>query len=259
MILFVDRAMATMLGPGSVAALSYADHLTLLVVQFSGLAVSTVLFPGLAEKVSNGDLKSAERELADAVTLVFQIALPASVGLILLRTPIVQVLFEHGAFDAQATSLVSAPILWYSFAVLVDALCQPLWRVVYVKRSGWTVVAINSLQTTIRLLFNFLLIPRFGYIGLAISAAIGLTVQVLALAWWTKRTFGFRLNASNWGKIIQITIAALFALMASGLLYTATKTTSPFFIVFVCSACGALVYILILYLSKYARRFFYGG
>jgi putative peptidoglycan lipid II flippase len=259
MILFVDRAMATMLGPGSVAALSYADHLTLLVVQFSGLAVSTVMFPGLAEKVVSGDLKSAGRELADALTLVFEMALPASVGLILLRTPIVQVLFEHGAFDAQATSLVSAPILWYSFAVLADALCQPLWRVVYVKRSGWTVVAINGLQTTIRLVCNFLLTPRLGYIGLALSATIGLTVQVLALAWWTKSTFGFRFNASNWGKIIQITIAALFALMASGLLYNAAKANSPVFIVFVCSGCGALVYIVTLYLSKNVRRFFYGG
>jgi putative peptidoglycan lipid II flippase len=259
MILFVDRAMATMLGPGSVAALSYADHLTLLVGQLSGLAVSTVMFPGLAEKVVSGDLKSAERELADALILIFEMALPASAGLILLRTPIVQVLFEHGAFDAQATILVSAPILWYSIAVLADAFCQPLWRVVYVKRSGWTVVAINGLQTTIRLVCNFLLTPRLGYIGLAISATIGLTVQVLALAWWTKSTFGFRVNARNWGKITQITIAALFALMASGLLYNAAKTNSPVFIVFLCSICGALVYILILYIFKNGRRIFYGG
>ncbi len=258
-ILFIDRAMATMLGPGSVAALSYADHLTLLVVQFSGLAVSTVLFPGLAEKVSSADLKSAGRELADAITLVFQIALPASIGLILLRTPIVQVLFEHGAFDAQATSLVSAPILWYSFAVLADSLCQPLWRVVYIKRSGWTVVAINGLQTSIRLVCNFLLIPRLGYIGLAISATIGLTIQVLALAWWTTSTFGFRFNASNWGKIIQITVAALCALLAAGLLYNAAKANSPILIVLLCSICGALVYILILYLSKIVRKLFYGG
>jgi putative peptidoglycan lipid II flippase len=259
MILFVDRAMATMLSPGSVAALSYADHLTLVIGQLSGLAVSTVLFPGLAEKVVSGDLKSAGQELADALTLVFQIALPATAGLILLRTPIVQVLFEHGAFDAQATSLVSAPILWYSIAVLADALCQPLWRVVYVKRSGWTVVAINGLQTTIRLVCNFLLIPWLGYIGLALSATIGLTVQVFALAWWTKSTYGFRFNANNWIKIIRTTIAVLFALLASCLLYNVAKSNSPIFIIFLCSLCGALVYILIIFLSKNVRRIFYGG
>lgn len=259
LILFVDRAMATMLGAGSVAALSYANQLTLVVGQLSGLAVSTVLFPGLAEKVMSGDLKSAGQELAGALTLVLKMALPASAGLILLRTPIVQVLFERGAFDAQATSLVSAPILWYSISVLADALCQPLWRVVYVKRSGWSVVAINGLQTAIRLVGNIVLTPWLGYIGLAVSATIGLILQVVALAWWTKRTFGFMFNTSNWREIAQTAIAAFLAITTSYLLYNAAKTFHPVLIVLVCSICGALVYILILYLSKNLRRVFYGG
>jgi putative peptidoglycan lipid II flippase len=259
LIIFVDRAMATMLGSGSVAALSYANQLTLVIVQLSGLAVSTVMFPGLAEKVMSGDLKSAGQELAGALTLVFKMALPASAGLILLRTPVVQVLFEHGAFDAQATSLVSAPILWYSISVLADALCQPLWRVVYVGRSGWTVVAINGLQTTIRLVFNFVLTPWLGYIGLAVSATIGLILQVVALALWTKSTFGFKFTASNRREIIQSVVAAFLAIATANLLYHAVKNIHPFLIVLTCSICGALVYILILYLSKYLRRVFYGG
>ena len=120
-------------------------------------------------------------------------------------------------------------------------------------------MAINGLQTTIRLACNFFLIPWLGYIGLALSAAIGLTVQVLALAWWIKSTYGFRFNTSNWGKIIQTTIAVLFALLATCLLYNVAKTNSPVLIIFLCSIFGALVYILILYLSKNVRRFFYGG
>jgi putative peptidoglycan lipid II flippase len=217
------------------------------------------MFPGLAEKVMSGDLKSAGQELAGALTLVFKMALPASAGLILLRTPVVQVLFEHGAFDAQATSLVSAPILWYSISVLADALCQPLWRVVYVGRSGWTVVAINGLQTTIRLVFNFVLTPWLGYIGLAVSATIGLILQVVALALWTKSTFGFKFTASNRREIIQSVVAAFLAIATANLLYHAVKNIHPFLIVLTCSICGALVYILILYLSKYLRRVFYGG
>lgn len=259
LILFIDRAMATMLGSGSVAALSYASHLTLLVGQLSGLAVSTVIFPGLAEKVVRGDLKSARQELAGALILIFKIALPASAALILLRTPIVQILFEHGAFDAKATSLVSAPILWYSIAVLADALCQPLWRVVYVKRSGWTVVAVNGLQTTIRLGCNLLLISWLGYIGLAISAAIGLTWQLVALTWWTKDRFGFKFSASNWHEIGKTAVAAFFALLTAGLLYNSAGKNSPVLVVLACSICGAFVYILILYFSKNLRRVFYGS
>ena len=258
LILFVDRAMATALGAGSAAALNYADHLTLVVVQLSGLAVSTVLFPNLADLVAGGDLALARRNLASALVLVWKIALPASAGLILLRTPLVHILFEYGAFDRQATALVSAPVIWYSIAVLADALCQPLWRAVYARRAGWTVVAINGLQTGIRLGANLALTPWLGYIGLAISAAIGLTFQIAALMWWAKRLFGFGMSSSNWLEIIRTVMAAFIALLASSILYNLANAAQPVLIVLACSICGTLIYVSTLYASKNLRKLPYG-
>ena len=65
-----------------------------------------------------------------------------------------RVLFEHGAFDQDDTTMVSAVIVWYAIAVLADALCQPLWRVIYAQRRVWTVLAVNGLQTGVRLFSN---------------------------------------------------------------------------------------------------------
>lgn len=258
-ILFIDRAMATTLGVGSVAALSYSNQLTQVIITLSGLAISTAMFPSLAEQVAGGDLQTAGKELTGALLLVFKMALPACAGLILLRTPIVQVLFEHGAFDAQATSLVSAPIVWYSIAAFADSLCQPLWRIVYINRSGWIVVAINGVQTIIRLMLNLLLAPWLGYIGLAVSAAIGLAIQLVALAWWTRSTFGFKLTNNNRREITQSIIAAFFALTISFLLYNATKSIPSILVILICSVSGAFVYILGLYMSNNFRRVFYGS
>ena len=189
-ILFVDRAMATSLGTGSVAALNYAYHLALVVGQLSGLAVSTVLFPRLAEQVASDDTAGARASLSGALRFVWAVGLPATCGLILLRAPIVRLLFEHGAFDQAATAAVSTPLIWYGLAVLADALCQPLWRVVYAQRSAWTVLAVNGLQTGIRLLGNLALTPTFGYNGLALSAALGLSVQAVVLWWLVRRRLG---------------------------------------------------------------------
>lgn len=194
LILFVDRAMATSLGAGSAAALNYAYHLALVVGQLSGLAVSTVLFPRLAEQVAGGDTVGARASLSGALRFVWAVGLPATCGLILLRTPLVRVLFEHGAFDQAATAAVSGPLVWYGLAVLADALCQPLWRVVYAQRSAWTVLAVNGLQTGLRLLGNLALIPAFGYNGLALSAAVGLSVQAIVLGWLVRRRLNYRRN-----------------------------------------------------------------
>jgi putative peptidoglycan lipid II flippase len=258
MILFVDRAMATDLGAGSAAALNYADHLTLVVVQLSGLAVSTVLFPNLADQIAGGDLALARRSLGSALILVWKIALPASVGLILLRTPLVRILFEHGAFDRQATTLVANPVIWYSIAVLADALCQPLWRVVYARRAGSTVVAINGLQTGIRLAANFAFAPWLGYIGLAISAAIGLTVQVFALMWWANKRFEFGITSSLWREVMRSAMAAFIALLASSILYNLASAAPPIFIVLACSFGGTLIYVSTLYGSRNLRKLPYG-
>jgi putative peptidoglycan lipid II flippase len=258
LILFVDRAMATALGAGSAAALNYADHLTLVVVQLSGLAVSTVLFPGLADLVASGDMTLARRSLASALILVWKIALPASAGLILLRTPLVRILLEYGAFDQQATALVSAPVIWYSIAVLADALCQPLWRAVYARREGWTVVAINGLQTGIRLGANLALTPWLGYIGLALSAAIGLTFQIAVLLWWARRLFGFGMTSSDWLEIMRAVLAASIALLASSILYNMANAAQPVLIVLACSICGTLIYVSTLYGSKSLRKLPYG-
>ncbi len=190
LILFIDRAMATTLGAGSAAALNYAYHLALAVGQLSGLAVSTALFPRLAEQVAAGDLPGARASLAGALRFTMAVGLPATLGLILLRVPLVQVLLEHGAFDAAATTAVSNVLPWYALAVLADALCQPLWRVVYAQRSMWTVLAVNSVQTFLRLIGNLALIPVSGYNGLAISAAGGLLIQAAILGGLVHRRLG---------------------------------------------------------------------
>jgi putative peptidoglycan lipid II flippase len=194
-ILLVDRAMATALGAGSVAALNYAYHVALVVGQLSGLAVATVVFPRLAEQISHGDLKAARASLSDALRFVRTIGLPATAGLILFRKAIMGLLFQHGAFDQAATTLVSGPLVWYALAVLADALCQPLWRAIYARRSMWTVLGVNTLQTGIRFACNVALIGSFGIEGLAFSAFLGLSTQAVVLGWLVMKRLGNRPHA----------------------------------------------------------------
>jgi putative peptidoglycan lipid II flippase len=209
LILFIDRAMATELGAGKAAALNYAYHLALVVGQVSGLAVSTALFPRLAEQVAEGNVKSVRADLSDALGFVLLIGLPAACGLVLMRTPLVRVLFEHGAFDQAATAAVSKPLMWYAIAVLVDALCQPFWRVVYALRNSWTVLIVNGLQTGLRLVGNLALIPFIGYNGLALSAALGLSVQMLVLGWLIRRRLGNYLTWAWSRDTVRVLLAAV--------------------------------------------------
>jgi putative peptidoglycan lipid II flippase len=252
-ILLIDRAMATTLGAGSVATLNYAYRLALVVGQLSGLAVSTALFPRMAEQAANHDQAGLRSSLAGALRFVWMIGLPAASGLILLRTPLVQLIFEHGAFDRAATAEVSGVLIWYAVAVLADALCQPLWRVLYAQRTAWTVLAVNSLQTGIRILFNLALIGSLGYNGLAFSAAIGLTVQLVILGLLVRRRLGAFLTGRWWQGAFWILLATAAAALAVYLAAAQLSGSPALVTLLISGALGGAIYLSILRLvTRYA-------
>jgi putative peptidoglycan lipid II flippase len=234
------------LGAGSAAALNYAYHLALVVGQLSGLAVSTALFPRLAEQVAGNDAPGARAGLASALRFAWTVGLPATCGLILLRVPLVRVLFERGAFDPAATAAVSEPLVWYGLAVLADALCQPLWRVVYAQRSAWTVLAVNGLQTGIRLLGNLALIPACGHSGLALSAAIGLSVQAAVLGWLVRRWLGTYLTRTWWGDAARVALASAVAAGAVGLMAARLSAAPATVTLLAGGTLGGLAYLAVL-------------
>jgi len=254
LILFVDRAMATSLGAGSAAALNYAYHLALVVGQLSGLAVSTALFPRLAEQVAGDDTTGLRASLAGALRFVWAVGLPAACGFILLRTPLVGVLFERGAFDQTATVAVSGPLVWYVLAVLADALCQPLWRVVYVQRSAWTVLAVNGLQTGLRLIGNLALVPIFGYTGLALSAALGLSLQALVLGWLVRRRLGTYLTGAWWCDAACVALAAAVGALATYLLTAQLFAVPALMTLVVSGILGGIAYLMTLWFLKHWRN-----
>ena len=242
-ILLVDRAMATALGGGSAAALNYAYHLALVIGQLSGLAVSTALFPHLAEQVAGNCISGMRASLADALRFVWTIGLPAACGLILLRTPLVRLLFEHGAFSPAATGAVTGPLVWYSVSVLGDALCQPLWRLIYAQRSPWSVLGVNGLQTGLRLLGNLALTPSLGHSGLALSAAVGLWVQAAVLGWLVWRRLGAVVTRDGWRAAARVTLATAAAGAAVQLLIGQLSSMSPAAKLLFGGALGGLVYL----------------
>jgi putative peptidoglycan lipid II flippase len=254
LIWLVDRAMATALGLGSAAALNYARHVTQVVSQLSGWAVSIVLFPRLAEQVACGDHPGARISLAGALRFALMVGLPASCGLIILREPLVQALFQRGAFDRAATAVVSKPLVWYGAGALADALCQPLWRVVYAKRRAWVVLGVNGLQTAIRLAGNVVFSHHFGYNGLALSAALGLLIQVLVLAGLAWHYLGAYLRGTWWREAAYTALATIVAAFVMCLAATRLSAAPAVISLLAGGASGMLVYLIALRCSRYLRK-----
>ena len=238
--------MATTLGIGSVASLNYAYRLALVVGQLSGVAVSTAVFPRLSEQASTKDEAGLKSSLTGSLGLVWMIGLPATCALILLREPLIEILYEHGAFGQESTYAVSEVIVWYSVAVLADAMCQPFWRIIYAWRRVWTVSAVNGSQTAVRILCNVIFIRYFGYIGIAISAMVGLTLQMLVLGWLAQRRLGSSFIYQWWRDARLVILASLLASIGIVLISKQFLSAPAAVNLLVSGMLGGFIYLLVI-------------
>ena len=262
-ILLVDRAMATTLGWGDAAAIHYARNLSLIIVQVSGLAVSTVIFPALAEHMDQQDYERARAGLKAAVRWAWAVAVPASAGMIVMREPLVRFLLERGAFDAQSTATVSLLLVAYSISALADGLCQPLWRLVYARGKPWAVLWINALQTVVRLGLNVAWISTLGVAGLALSAAAGLALQVLVLAVlaavWLKVSPAHVFERTWFQEAALVLLAAgLAAGLAAWVVVAFQASFPPAGLLLAAGGSGAVVYAAVMTLFGNARSIWRG-
>lgn len=105
--LLVDQSMAAWLEPGSVAALNYGSRVTLVIVGVGTMALGTAALPYFSRMVAEGDWAGVRATFRSYTRLVIVTTLPLTLLLILATEPIIQLLFERGAFSARDTLIVS--------------------------------------------------------------------------------------------------------------------------------------------------------
>jgi putative peptidoglycan lipid II flippase len=121
--LFVDMVFATSgrmhehVGNGALTSLYVADRVMELVLGGYAIAVATAILPMMSHQAAARDFDALKKTFGFALRIVSYITIPAAVGLIVLREPIIRVLFEHGRFVAASTRLTARALLYYSIGL----------------------------------------------------------------------------------------------------------------------------------------------
>ncbi|MBN2646336.1 MAG: murein biosynthesis integral membrane protein MurJ [Thiotrichales bacterium] len=215
--LLVDTILASFLVTGSVSWLYYSDRLMEFPLGVFGVALATVVLPGLSKKAANSDWQGFEQDLDFALRLVFLIGVPAMLGLLLLAQPLLVTLFFYGAFTAQDVQMSSLSLMAYSFGLLGFILVKILAPAFYARKEMKTPVKVAVVALLTNIVLNLLLIGPFAHVGLAAATSISAFVNAGLLYWYLRRQQVFT-PSQGWGKLIlQIGLAT--ALMAGGLVW----------------------------------------
>ncbi|HEY0065138.1 MAG TPA: murein biosynthesis integral membrane protein MurJ [Telluria sp.] len=175
--LLINTTIAGHLGPGSVSALSWADRLMEFPTAMLGVALGTILLPGLSKAIANDDPKEYSGLLNWGLRLTFLLSLPAAVGLAVLAEPLIATLFNYGQFDAAATRASAAPLVAYSAGLLGIIVVKILTPAFYARQDFRTPVRIAIGTVVAVQLLNFVLVPPLGVAGLALSIGLGACIN----------------------------------------------------------------------------------
>ena len=177
----VETSLASLLGAGAVSAMWYAWRIMLLPQGVVAQSVATAAFPTFADQYSRGQLQQLRSSLAATVRSILFIAIPAAVGLLVLREPIIQLLFERGQFTEASTELVAAALGAFALGLIGHSGVEILARAFYALHDTKTPVLLGILALTLNLIISLSLINVLGVVGLALANTIAITIEMVLL------------------------------------------------------------------------------
>ncbi|HET6781677.1 MAG TPA: murein biosynthesis integral membrane protein MurJ [bacterium] len=184
---YVGRFFASLLpltpGVNAVAVLDYAYEVIQAPVGIFAISIATALFPLLSWHAAADN--TAELRTTTSLGLratLFAIAPVAAIAIV-MREPLIQLLFERGQFTAEATRAVAAAMAGYAIGLPAIAVYYVVTRTFYALHDMATPVRVGIFVIVLNAMLDYLLMRWLGAPGIALATAIVSTLNVGALLW----------------------------------------------------------------------------
>src|SRR4051794_10823516 len=208
-LLIMAGAVIASSSPAAVSWLYFANRLIELPLGIVGTAMGTVLVPELTRRVGAGDKVLLGHAESRALELAIGLALPAALGLIVLREPIVRTLFEHGAFSAADSAATAQALAWLSLGLPAYVLVKALSPAFFARGDTMTPLLAALKGFAVAIVLAVVLGQIAGVGGIAAAIALGACSNAFALIRHGAATFGFSIDAAARRRLPRVAIAAL--------------------------------------------------
>jgi putative peptidoglycan lipid II flippase len=258
-VFFVDTYLAVGMPEGSLTALVYANQLLLLPLGVFSIAISAAVFPTLSHYASLGQVGRMRDTVQQAIRWILFLTLPTAIVMIVLRRPIVNLLFQYGSFGPEARELTQAAFLFYSLGLAGHALVQILARVYFASRDTQTPLALTLISIGSNVVLSVTLAPFLGINGLALANSIATLLEAALLFILLASRARLRLVGLGVSTLKQLSASLLMGVAMFGFIRV---TNLPFdlfvdppklvlaFQTILAAAVGGLVYLAAAYLLR---------
>jgi putative peptidoglycan lipid II flippase len=204
---FVDTFFATSLPQGSLTLLKFADRLNQMPLGIFGIALGTAILPMLARHIQTGDAREAQRLQANAVEVGTLLTLPAAAALAICAPAFVTAFFVGGKMTAADGAIMADIVVALVCGLPAYVLVKVFQPAFFSREDTRTPVWIAAGALVINIGLNFLVVPRFGIVGLAAATATTATLNVLTLYTLLQLRGWFRFSGKLAARIVRQIVA----------------------------------------------------
>lgn len=223
--LLLDTVIASFLITGSVSWLYYSDRLIEFPLGLFGIGIATVILPTLSKLHFNDDPKQFQSTVDWSVRFVVWLGVPASFGLVALAPLIITVLFGHGAFMTEGNHIEK--VVWgvtaYSVGLLSFMLIKVLAPAFYARQNTKTPAKIGIAAMVLNMLFNLMLAPLIGYLGLALATSLSASCNAFLLYYFLHKQGTYKVSRTSvlfFIKCLVSSIAMYITMTQTSVLFT---------------------------------------
>jgi putative peptidoglycan lipid II flippase len=204
----VNTILAAREGDGPVSWLNYAFRLMYMPIGLFGVSIATAALPSLsrhAAREAHGEMRAT---IAHGLRLMLMLNMPATVGLMVLATPIVALIFEHGQFTGADTAATASALIWYAPGLIGYSAVKIAVPSFYALRDSRTPMMVSIATVAVNIALNLSLARVMGYRGLALGTALASMFNAALLLIVLRSRLGGLDGRSIASALARITVAS---------------------------------------------------
>lgn len=207
--IFVDTLLASLLPEGSVSYLYYGNRLVQFPQGIFAVALGVAILPTLSLQAAKNQIGDLRNTLSFGIRLVLFITIPATVGLIVLKEPIINLLFERGEFTHQSTVATAHALFYYAIGLCAYSGVKVIVPAFYSLKDTATPVRIAIYAMITNIFLNLLLMGPLQHGGLALATSLSSLLNVTLLIFILRKRIGGIKGRTILVSTIKLTIASI--------------------------------------------------
>jgi len=175
---------------GAPTWLQMAFRLMQLPLGVFGVAIATVAGAGVAQRAAARDLPAVRETIGSAMRLVAFLNVPSAVGLAVLATPIISMIYQHGRFGAADSVATGDALVCYALGLYAYSGVKVLAPAFYALDEPRVPVLASFAGMAANVGLNAALWPVLGHRGVALGTSLAAWVNFAVLTWAFRRDHG---------------------------------------------------------------------